>query len=552
MVPHKKDKTAYGTVTVSNVVTPLIEAEEAFSALERACRSAQKTIHLCYRIIDPDFHLLEPLADDGAEDTWLDLLTERVRAGVSVRILMADFDEIVATDMHREAQRRYKAFLDIQQKLSEEERSRFQVHCVQHPARIGSVASLAAWPVTWKSFRNEVEMLNDKLQSEGRDTAEALLALTPELKRHVSFRPETERYECAFFPPHRVRPATHHEKLAILDSKICFVGGIDVCELTFDTADHDHDPAWHDIGYRIAGPAVAHAELYFAARWNDAASAPVTSDLSGGQLSGTEFQPEGDADPSAGRVRFVGTSSVGRKSPFARTPRPVVTEIRESVLKSVETARAFLYIENQFLRDIHLAQHIADQAGRNEDLTVVIVLPVVPDRSVADGEVDLAAAHGLALQDQALELLLDAFGERLGVFALARDEPHVEEELGTVAGSKQVYVHSKLMIVDDKAAIAGSANFNGRSFLCDSELAFEWEDPTEVRALRLRLWHQLLGAPEGFAAWGPKSFPANWRAIAEANEQARPQDRSGFVVPFPKRAVGELGKRHWLVPDMLV
>ncbi|MBT8765650.1 hypothetical protein J7302_05845 [Pseudomonas sp. DB1] len=51
-----------------------------------------------------------------------------------------------------------------------------------------------------------------------------------------------------------------------------------------------------------------------------------------------------------------------------------------------------------------------------------------------------------------------------------------------------VYIHSKLMIVDDVFTTHGSANINSRSMEVDSELniAHEWASVTE--ALRRRLW----------------------------------------------------------------
>jgi len=51
-----------------------------------------------------------------------------------------------------------------------------------------------------------------------------------------------------------------------------------------------------------------------------------------------------------------------------------------------------------------------------------------------------------------------------------------------------VYIHSKLMIVNDVFTTLGSANINTRSMQVDSELniAHEWMSVT--RALRRRLW----------------------------------------------------------------
>ena len=50
------------------------------------------------------------------------------------------------------------------------------------------------------------------------------------------------------------------------------------------------------------------------------------------------------------------------------------------------------------------------------------------------------------------------------------------------AATEQIYVHSKMMIVDDNTAIVGSANINDRSLLGhrDTELAVVIEDRTKI------------------------------------------------------------------------
>ena len=71
-----------------------------------------------------------------------------------------------------------------------------------------------------------------------------------------------------------------------------------------------------------------------------------------------------------------------------------------------------------------------------------------------------------------------------------------------------MYIHSKLMIVNDVFTTHGSANINTRSMQVDSELniAHEWASVT--RALRRRLWDlhtEGKGAQddpaEAFVAW---------------------------------------------------
>jgi len=66
------------------------------------------------------------------------------------------------------------------------------------------------------------------------------------------------------------------------------------------------------------------------------------------------------------------------------------------------------------------------------------------------------------------------------------------------AVTEQIYVHSKLLIVDDKVALIGSANINDRSFVGDrdSEIAVVIEDQSPNRyahQLRKKLWCEHLG-----------------------------------------------------------
>ncbi|MGW8393940.1 phospholipase D-like domain-containing protein [Pseudoduganella sp. HUAS MS19] len=114
-------------------------------------------------------------------------------------------------------------------------------------------------------------------------------------------------------------------------------------------------------------------------------------------------------------------------------------------------------------------------------------------------------------------------------------------KLGNRYVTEQIYVHSKLMIVDDRFAIMGSANINDRSLLGDrdSELAILVADedstrcdingdgcPQPVRTfaheLRKNVWKKIFGVgipgrePEGIAtAIDAPGSPASRKAIAE-------------------------------------
>lgn len=91
-----------------------------------------------------------------------------------------------------------------------------------------------------------------------------------------------------------------------------------------------------------------------------------------------------------------------------------------------------------------------------------------------------------------------------------------------------VYVHSKLMIIDDVFTTQGSANINTRSMQVDSELniAHEWASVT--RGLRRRLWEMHTGG------MGAQDDPGlafkEWQDIMKENKDR--QKEKGMGTPY--------------------
>ncbi|KJZ43820.1 phospholipase D-like domain-containing protein, partial [Pseudomonas fluorescens] len=92
-----------------------------------------------------------------------------------------------------------------------------------------------------------------------------------------------------------------------------------------------------------------------------------------------------------------------------------------------------------------------------------------------------------------------------------------------------VYVHSKLMIVDDVFTTHGSANINTRSMQVDSELniAHEWMSVTQ--AIRRRLW-DLHTDGKGVQEDVGDAFKA-WQKIIETNKK-RQEDKTTPDAPL--------------------
>ncbi|MEO8631531.1 MAG: phospholipase D-like domain-containing protein, partial [Betaproteobacteria bacterium] len=164
-------------------------------------------------------------------------------------------------------------------------------------------------------------------------------------------------------------------------------------------------------------------------------------------------------------------------------------------------------------------------------LQVIVVLPIAPEE-FKEGDTNPMVLQPMALQNEIIRALTAELGADIGFFSLVARVASRKKSLTHEFGSPQIYVHSKVCIVDDVFATIGSANANGRSFALDTELNVSWVDPAlKVRAFRIDLWSELLGLPASeIAAWTPDLFTANWRRIARVNATKSPARRSGFAI----------------------
>ena len=131
--------------------------------------------------------------------------------------------------------------------------------------------------------------------------------------------------------------------------------------------------------------------------------------------------------------------------------------------------------------------------------------------------------------------------------------------IGKKPVTEQIYVHSKLLIADDRVAVLGSANINDRSMLGDrdSELAVVITDDTPVMAkldgkndhpvaskvhdLRMRLWKKLFGLTSkertasslaSEALLKSPAAPETWLAIQKvADKNAGSYEEAFWFVP---------------------
>jgi phosphatidylserine/phosphatidylglycerophosphate/cardiolipin synthase-like enzyme len=137
-------------------------------------------------------------------------------------------------------------------------------------------------------------------------------------------------------------------------------------------------------------------------------------------------------------------------------------------------------------------------------------------------------------------VLEDQFGLRVCVAVLNACEFHQATRKWRY---REIYIHSKLMLVDDCFFTLGSANLNQRSMAVDSEINLATDDPRHAAALRVKIWSKLTG---GLHSGGDctnyevKETLKNWGMLMKINKARQkstsllPENKQmeGYIVPL--------------------
>ncbi len=537
----------------------LIDRKGAFQAMEAAVASARKTVHITGWLFLPSTPILDPkvksLLGSGGEKTWLDLIrfTATKDPPAVVRILPTDFDAFFYTSNHRLCWRTIRDLADLSTRLGSSHEDNLQFFPTLHGSVTGLLSSpllkLVAPTATLESRIAQTVVEYNKLDFR------AAMKLFQETPGHwSSIEPDTSTKTFAVRSTARdiVNVGSHHQKTVIVDGETGFCGGMDFTPLALNDRRHKlqrrhgsrrrMDLLWHDVHCKLTGPAVFDMEQSFFHRWQaervqffDRLNSELMPNAPTSGLPVLFFPVLRDAPkpkPAAkGRVKAQVHRTVSIDDPSA-TFKTLRRDILDSYEKAIAEAESFVYVENQYLRSRDMARALIARRKQKPRLQLVIVIPVAPEEFTKESAADPLVLQPIAIQNEIIDELQAAFGASLGIFSLvAGFKSSKGPPLTKEAGSPQIYVHTKILIVDDKVASIGSANANGRSFFLDSEINIGWQHDS-VRQFRLDLWRELLGV-EGaeLAGWKPDTFVLRWKEIAERNLRLPAGRRSGFAVP---------------------
>lgn len=282
--------------------------------------------------------------------------------------------------------------------------------------------------------------------------------------------------------------SAHHQKIVVVDDCLAFSGGLDITHRRWDTCDHSFDNPkrkdtagklyrpFHDVQMMVDGPAARRLGELARLRWKRATLERVN-----------EVRQCQDCWPDAIEPDFTGVE-VGIALTQPRYDHiPEQDEVEQLFLDSVDLAERSIYIENQFLTRLNIAERIIARMREKPELEVVFVAP---------------HTH---------ESWIEARTMRIGRIAFRQpfeNAPDLRDRVRFVypkvsCGDKvtDTMVHSKVMIVDDVFLRVGSANLNNRSMGTDTEcdLAIHADDE-KTRAVITHLRNTLLAEHCGVTA----------------------------------------------------
>nr|WP_269142251.1 phospholipase D-like domain-containing protein [Sphingomonas sp. IC-11] len=271
--------------------------------------------------------------------------------------------------------------------------------------------------------------------------------------------------------------ASQHQKIVVIDDCLAFCGGIDMTDERWDTRSHrDDDPhrtspsgwpnkPWHDATTALEGPVARALGDLCRTRWQIAG---------GGEIP----EPDSKVDcwPADLKPDFRDVDVAISRSQPEYGPQESIREIEQLYLSLIARAKRRIYAESQYFASRRVAEAIARRLDEPDGPEIVIINPVSAQGWLEPIAMDTARAR-----------LFQALKQRDKHDRLRMYHLHT-------AGGEPIYVHAKVLVIDEEVIRIGSSNFNNRSLRLDTECDVTIEnDDDRIAAIRDDLIAEHLG-----------------------------------------------------------
>jgi phospholipase D1/2 len=315
------------------------------------------------------------------------------------------------------------------------------------------------------------------------------------------------------------KAAAHHQKIVVVDDILAFCGGIDMTADRWDTREHlDDDPhrkrpngrsygPWHDASTMVDGEVARALGELARERWRRA--------------SGKALEPSPPRPPiwPHGIVpTFMGIDVAIARTQPEYDGEEEVREIEAFYLDAIASAKQAIYWESQYFASRRIASAMAERLQESDGPEIVIVNPESADGFLEAVTMDTARARLLELINKA-----DRY-KRFRIYT-------------PVTKNRQpIYVHAKILIVDDRLLRVGSSNINNRSMGFDTECdliveaAPDREDSASLRKTISTVRDDLLAEHLGIEAARVSEGVAQERSLVRAIDTMLTKGKS--LVPY--------------------
>jgi len=485
----------FGEITYGNNIFFSMDGEETFELIYDAISQAENSIHIAGYDLDPSLNFVRKggintdKAGTGKFGTSIIDRNSRLSNSKSSRLIKREDvvdskipqqDQSVTSSLPSSAESGQDALFAIsdssrewQHPIHRNSHKRFQELIIEK-ARGGTVVKIIVWQPRLPlrilpgadergldGRAEEVEVLNKLAKKYGID--QNLVVKIDNTSPTLS--------------------SAHHEKIIVIDNKIGFCGGFDLSRGKWDTSKHDYnDPRrdqysepWHDLHAKVQGPIVWDLAYHFNQRW---AYHEVKDEkkIRAMNLKPAKFMSEkGDTKIVALRTWEGNDKDGGILAWYANT---------------IRKAKAIIYIENQFpFQNEFITRILCKRLKEQKGLRVIIVGPMEPNLPGLIGSI--LSKTSVNDVNKHLKRIRDAgdSGKRVGTYSLLSQDKKTKK-------LRQIYVHSKLLIVDDKWITIGSANTDKNGFKDSTEVNIGITSGRLSKELRTRLWREHLGLVE--------------------------------------------------------
>ncbi len=286
------------------------------------------------------------------------------------------------------------------------------------------------------------------------------------------------------FDNHHPFGASHHEKIIIVDGQTALVGSTDLCDerwdsprhLPFDrvrSLDHQSDSygPYHELGLELSGPVCLELLKHIESRWRLLSTIPLLVEADRNQLS------------------LLAPTQIHLSRTHSELDEPLTREVEFLFEFLIRSAKSRIWLEGQYFWSERVAHallakmksHVQSShpSSDNEPGPLRITITLA-DNSLLRGLSRMMIPHQTRLLAE-----LQAF---------ARHHPNQIwlEVFRPYSGARPIYVHSKIVLIDDCWLSIGSANFAERALRLDSEImvtidARESVDRDRLKGFLLRL-----------------------------------------------------------------